>query len=47
MKAHGIDTANQATANQATTEQALLLGAVGFCADSQIAKTRSDLNGLL
>jgi hypothetical protein len=42
MKAHGIDTANQATA-----ELALLLGAVGFRADSPIAKTRRDLNGLL
>lgn len=42
MKAHGIDTANQATA-----KLALLLGAVGFCAHSQIAKTRRDLNGLL
>lgn len=42
MKAHGIDTANQATA-----ELALLLGAAGFRADCQIAKTRRDLNGLL
>ncbi|MGH3789174.1 MAG: acyl-CoA dehydrogenase family protein [Pseudonocardiaceae bacterium] len=42
MKAHGIDTANHATA-----ELALLLGAVGFRADSQIAKIRRDLNGLL
>lgn len=42
MKAHGIDTANQAAA-----ELALLLGAAGFRADCQIAKTRRDLNGLL
>jgi hypothetical protein len=42
MKAHGIDTANQASA-----ELALLLGASGFRADSQISKTRRDLNGLL
>ncbi|WP_280393540.1 acyl-CoA dehydrogenase family protein [Nocardia brasiliensis] len=41
-KAHGIDLANQAAA-----ELALLLGAGGFCADSQVAKTRRDLNGLL
>ncbi|MGH4010199.1 MAG: acyl-CoA dehydrogenase family protein [Pseudonocardiaceae bacterium] len=42
MKAHGIDTANQATA-----ELALLLGAIGFRVDSPIAKIRRDLNGLL
>lgn len=42
MKAHGIDTANQAAA-----ELALLLGAAGFRDDCQIAKTRRDLNGLL
>lgn len=42
MKAHGIDTANSSAA-----ELALLLGAAGFRADSQIAKTRRDLNGLL
>lgn len=42
MKAHGIDIANHATA-----ELALLLGAVSFRADSQIAKIRRDLNGLL
>jgi alkylation response protein AidB-like acyl-CoA dehydrogenase len=42
MKAHGVDTANQTTA-----ELALLLGATGFRADSPIAKTRRDLNGLL
>jgi hypothetical protein len=42
MKAHGIDTANQATA-----ELALLVGAAGIRADCQIAKTRRDLNGLL
>ncbi|WP_063043742.1 acyl-CoA dehydrogenase family protein [Nocardia pseudovaccinii] len=41
-KAHGIDLANQAAA-----DLVLLLGAVGFCADSQVAKTRRDLNGLL
>jgi alkylation response protein AidB-like acyl-CoA dehydrogenase len=41
-KAHGIDTANQAAA-----ELALLLGAAGFRADSQIAKTHRDLGGLL
>lgn len=42
MKAHGIDTANSAAA-----ELALLLGAAGFRADCQTAKTRRDLNGLL
>ena len=42
MKAHGIDTANQAAA-----ELALLLGAAGFRADCQVAKTRRDLAGLL
>ncbi|GAB2862956.1 hypothetical protein GCM10027200_74350 [Lentzea nigeriaca] len=41
-KAHGIDTANSATA-----ELALLLGASGFRADCQTAKTRRDLSGLL
>lgn len=42
MKAHGIDTANQAAA-----ELALLLGAVGYQADSPVAKVRRDLGGLL
>ena len=42
MKAHGIDTANQAAA-----ELALLLGAASFRDNCQIAKTRRDLNGLL
>jgi alkylation response protein AidB-like acyl-CoA dehydrogenase len=42
MKAHGIDTANSTAA-----ELALLLGAEGFRADCQIAKTRRDLGGLL
>lgn len=42
MKAHGIDTANQAAA-----ELALLLGAVGYRADSPVAKIRRDLGGLL
>jgi alkylation response protein AidB-like acyl-CoA dehydrogenase len=42
MKAHGVDTANQAAA-----ELALLVGAAGFRADCRIAKTRRDLNGLL
>jgi alkylation response protein AidB-like acyl-CoA dehydrogenase len=42
MKAHGIDAANRAAA-----ELALLLGAAGFRADCQIAKTRRDLAGLL
>ncbi|TCO61085.1 acyl-CoA dehydrogenase family protein [Actinocrispum wychmicini] len=42
MKAHGIDTANSTAA-----ELALLLGAAGFRADCQTAKTRRDLNGLL
>lgn len=41
-KAHGIDTANAAAA-----ELALLLGASGFRADCQTAKTRRDLSGLL
>jgi len=41
MKAHGVDTANQTTA-----ELALLLGATGYRADSPIAKTLRDLNGL-
>lgn len=41
-KAHGIDTANATTA-----ELALLLGASGFRADCQTAKTRRDLSGLL
>lgn len=41
-KAHGIDTANSVTA-----ELALLLGASGFRADCQTAKTRRDLSGLL
>lgn len=42
MKAHGID-----TANHALSELAPLLGAAGFRADSQTAKTREDLCGLL
>lgn len=42
VKAHGVDTANQITA-----ELALPLGATGFRANSPIAKTRRDLNGLL
>ncbi len=42
MKAHGVDTAHQAVA-----ELALLLGAVGYRADSPIAKTHRDLGGLL
>ncbi|AOS61201.1 acyl-CoA dehydrogenase family protein [Actinoalloteichus hymeniacidonis] len=42
MKAHGIDTANQAAA-----ELALLLGAVGYRTDSPVAKIRRDLGGLL
>lgn len=42
MKAHGVDTAYQTAA-----ELALLLGAWAFRADSPIAKTRRDLNGLL
>lgn len=42
MKAHGVDTANQAVA-----ELALLLGAAGFRADCAVAKVRRDLNGLL
>ncbi|MEV5967936.1 acyl-CoA dehydrogenase family protein [Kribbella sp. NPDC051952] len=41
-KAHGVD-----IAHQATVELALLAGAAGFRADSQIAKTRRDLAGLL
>ncbi len=41
MKAHGNGSANQAAA-----ELALLVGAAGFRADCQIAKTRRDLNGL-
>ncbi|MPZ79586.1 MAG: hypothetical protein GEV28_03950 [Actinophytocola sp.] len=40
-KAHGVDTAHQAVA-----ELALLLGAAGFRADSQTAKTGRDLSGL-
>jgi hypothetical protein len=40
MKAHGIDIANQTTA-----ELALLIGAAGFQADTQIAKTRRDIQG--
>jgi alkylation response protein AidB-like acyl-CoA dehydrogenase len=42
MKAHGIDTAHQAAA-----ELGLLLGAAGYGADTPIAKTRRDLEGLL
>lgn len=42
MKAHGIDTANQMAA-----ELTQLLGAVGFRADSPVAKIRRDLGGLL
>ncbi|WP_280385273.1 acyl-CoA dehydrogenase family protein [Nocardia wallacei] len=42
MKAHGIDIANQATA-----DLAVLVGAPGFRADSQLAKARRDLGGLL
>ena len=42
MKAHGIDTAHQAAA-----ELGLLLGAAGYRADTPIAKTRRDLEGLL
>jgi alkylation response protein AidB-like acyl-CoA dehydrogenase len=41
-KAHGVDVA-YATAS----ELALLAGAPGFAADSQLAKARRDLNGLL
>jgi alkylation response protein AidB-like acyl-CoA dehydrogenase len=41
-KAHGVDVAN-ATAS----ELALLAGAPGFASDSQLAKARRDLNGLL
>ncbi|WP_439659524.1 acyl-CoA dehydrogenase family protein [Lentzea sp. HUAS TT2] len=41
-KAHGIDVANTTVA-----ELALLLGASGFRADCQTAKTRRDLSGLL
>lgn len=41
-KAHGVDVAHHTTA-----ELALLLGATGFRADSPIAKTHRDLNGLL
>lgn len=41
-KAHGVDVAHNAVA-----ELALLLGATGFRADSPIAKTHRDLNGLL
>jgi alkylation response protein AidB-like acyl-CoA dehydrogenase len=41
-KAHGVDVAHGAVA-----ELALLLGAAGFRADSPIAKTHRDLNGLL
>jgi alkylation response protein AidB-like acyl-CoA dehydrogenase len=42
MKAHGID-----TAHQATTELAQLLGADGYRADSPVAKARRDLGALL
>ncbi|HEX5407769.1 MAG TPA: acyl-CoA dehydrogenase family protein [Pseudonocardiaceae bacterium] len=42
MKAHGVDVANQVAG-----DVAVLLGAAGFRADSQIAKVRRDLNGLL
>lgn len=41
-KAHGVDVANATVA-----ELALLLGASGFRADCQTAKTRRDLSGLL
>jgi alkylation response protein AidB-like acyl-CoA dehydrogenase len=42
VKAHGAD-----TASQATSELALLIGAAGFTADSRTAKGRRDLNALL
>ncbi|MEV0108114.1 acyl-CoA dehydrogenase family protein [Nocardia sp. NPDC050799] len=41
-KAHGID-----AANLALKDLSLLLGAAGFRADSQVAKTRRDLGGLM
>jgi alkylation response protein AidB-like acyl-CoA dehydrogenase len=41
-KAHGVD-----TAYAAVSELSLLVGAPGFAADSQLAKARRDLNGLL
>ena len=41
-KAHGVD-----TAYAAVSELSLLAGAPGFAADSQLAKARRDLNGLL
>ena len=41
-KAHGVD-----TAYAAVSELSLLAGAGGFAADSQLAKARRDLNGLL
>ena len=41
-KAHGVD-----VAYAAASELALLAGAAGFAADSQLAKARRDLNGLL
>ena len=41
-KAHGVD-----VAYAAASELALLAGAPGFAADSQLAKARRDLNGLL
>ena len=40
-KAHGVD-----IAYAAASELALLAGAPGFAADSQLAKARRDLNGL-
>jgi alkylation response protein AidB-like acyl-CoA dehydrogenase len=40
--AHGVD-----TAYAAVSELSLLAGASGFAADSQLAKARRDLNGLL
>jgi hypothetical protein len=42
VKAHGAD-----VAYAAASELALLAGASGFAADSQLAKARRDLNGLL
>jgi alkylation response protein AidB-like acyl-CoA dehydrogenase len=42
LKAHGVD-----TAYQAATELAQLLGALGYQADSPIAKARRDLGALL
>jgi len=41
-KAHGVE-----AAYAAASELALLAGAPGFAADSQLAKARRDLNGLL